>query len=456
MENQKNNSKGQQEKISPVDEKLPIKRLIPLGFQHVFAMYAGALAVPLILGNAMGLSQEELAFLIAADLFTCGLATLVQALGVGKYAGIKLPVVLGCSFVAVGPMVAIGKDASLPVVFGAVIAAGIFLWLIAGIFGKLIKFFPPVVTGTVIATVGVSLMPVAIHNAAGGDGAADYGSLQNLFLAGITLIVVIIMNRFFKGFLQAISILVALIVGTIIASFMGAVDYSEVIHSSWFQIVTPFHFGMPKFEPSAVISLCLVAVVTTIEAIGVFLGLGEICEKDISEKDIVKGIRAEGITKVMGGVMNSFPYATFSQNVGLISLSGIRSRYVCVTAGIILSILGVIPKFAALGTAIPVAVLGGATLAMFGSVAVSGFKILSKVDFSNQGNLLTIAISMSVGLGFKFMPDALVNIPGTLKMFLEDGIITASILAIILNIVFNYKELGKTKVEAVTEGDGFH
>lgn len=459
MENQKANPVGQGEKISPVDEKLPVKKLIPLGFQHVFAMYAGALTVPIMLGNAIGLGQKEIAFLIAADLFTCGLATLVQAFGIGNYAGIKLPVVLGCSFVAVGPMITIGKGASLPVVFGAVIAAGVFLWLIAGLFGKLIKFFPPVVTGTVIATVGISLMPVAIDNVAGGADAikaGTYGSLQNIFLAGITLLVVIIMNRFFKGFLQAISILVSLIVGTLVASFMGAVNYSEIVHSSWFQIVTPFHFGWPQFEPSAMISLCLVAVVTTIEAIGVFIGLGEICEKDISEKDIVKGIRAEGITKVMGGVMNSFPYATFSQNVGLISLSGIRSRYVCVTAGVILAVLGVIPKFAALGTAIPISVLGGATLAMFGSVAVSGFKILSKVDFSKQGNLLTIAISMSVGLGFKFMPEALVNIPEALNIYLKDGIITASVLAILLNIVFNYKELGKTKVEAVKEGDGFH
>ncbi|KMT21393.1 nucleobase:cation symporter-2 family protein [Clostridium cylindrosporum] len=443
-------------KISPVDEKLPVGKLIPLGFQHVFAMYAGALAVPLILGGAMGLDTEHLAYLIAADLFTCGLATLVQALGIGKYCGIRLPVVLGCSFVAVGPMVAIGKDATLPVVFGAVIASGLFIWLIAGLFGKLTKFFPPLVTGIVITTVGLSLFPVAINNAAGGAKSPGYGSLENLFLAGVTLIVVIIMNRFFKGFLQAISILIALIVGTIIASFMGMVNFDEVAHSGWFKIVTPFYFGMPEFRVDAIVSLCLVAIVTTIEAIGVFIGLGEICDKEITEKDMVRGIRAEGITKIMGGVMNSFPYATFSQNVGLVTLSGIKSRYVCVTAGIILAILGVIPKFAALGTAIPVSVLGGATLAMFGMVAVSGMKILSKVDFSKQGNLLTIAISMGIGLGFKFAPAALVNIPHGIKMFLEDGIVTASILAIVLNIVFNYKDLNKNKVEGITESVGGH
>lgn len=441
---------------SPVDEKLPIGRLIPLGFQHVFAMYAGALAVPLILGGAMNLSKENLAFLISADLFTCGLATLVQALGIRNYVGIKLPVVLGCSFVAVGPMVAIGQSTNLPVVFGAVIASGIFIWLISGIFGKLIRFFPPLVTGIVISTVGLSLFPVAINNAAGGIDNEGYGSITNLVLAIITLIVVIIMNKFFKGFLQAISILIALIIGTIIASFMGLVNYDEVLHSSWFSIVTPFYFGLPEFRADAVISICLVAIVTTIEAIGVFIGLGEICNKNIGEKDIVKGIRGEGLTKILGGVMNSFPYATFSQNVGLVTLSGIKSRYVCVAAGIILSILGVIPKFAALGTAIPVSVLGGATLAMFGMVAVSGFKILSKIDFSKQGNLLTIAISMGVGLGLKFAPQALIEVPEFLKMFLEDGIITASFLAIILNIIFNYKDLKSNKIEAIKDGDGFH
>ena len=457
MENQK---VAESKKISPVDEKLPISKLIPLGFQHVFAMYAGALAVPIIIGNAVGLSPEDLAFLIAADLFTCGLATLVQALGIGKYAGIKLPVVLGCSFVAVGPMVAIGQKpgSGLTTVFGAVIAAGIFLWLIARLFGKLIKFFPPLVTGIVITTVGISLLPVAIENAAGGASAgAEFGSLTNLLLAGITLVVVLIMNRFFTGFLQSISILVALIVGTIIATFMGVADYSEVVHAGWFSIVRPFHFGAPVFDVSAIISLCLVAIVTTIEAIGVFMGLGQICEKEIDEKDIVRGIRAEGITKIMGGVMNSFPYATFSQNVGLVTLSGIKSRYVCVSAGVILAVLGVIPKFAALGTAIPVSVLGGATLAMFGTVAVSGIKILSTVDFSKQGNILTIAVSMGVGLGFKFMPEALAFVPDFLTMFLEDGIITASFLAIILNILFNYKDLNKSaKVEAVTESVGGH
>lgn len=432
--------------ICPADEKLPISKLIPLGLQHVFAMYAGALAVPLILGGAMGLDAEHLAYLIACDLFTCGLATLVQALGVGNYAGIKLPVVLGCSFVAVGPMVAIGQKSGLQVVFGSVIAAGLFLWIIARLFGKLTKFFPPIVTGTVIATVGLSLFPVAIGNAAGGTGNEGYGSLTNLFLAFFTLAIVLIMNRFFKGFMQAISILVALIIGTVVATFMGVVDYSEVGKAGWIHIVTPFYFGLPKFEISAIISLCLVAIVTTIEAIGVFVGLGDICGKEITEKDMVRGIRAEGITKIMGGVMNSFPYATFSQNVGLVTLSGIRSRYVCVAAGIILAILGVLPKVAALGTAIPVSVLGGATLAMFGSVAVSGFKILSKVDYTKQGNLMIIAVSMAVGLGFKFCPDALVNIPEQIRMFLEDGIVTTSILAVILNIVFNSNELFGKKV----------
>ena len=423
------------------DEKLPITQLIPFGIQHVLAMYAGALAVPLIVGKAIGLSQADIAFLIAADLFTCGIATLIQTLGIGKSIGTKLPALMGCSFVSVGPMIVIGNQYGITAIYGAVITAGAILFLCAGLFGKLVKFFPPVVTGTVITTVGLSLMPTAINNSAGGLNTPGYGDPKNLILAGITLIVVIIVNRFLTGFLQAISVLIGLIVGTILAGFMGMLDFSSVSEATWFGFIKPFHFGLPEFKPEAILSMTLVSLVVAIEAIGVFLGLGEICNKEVTEKHIGSGIRGEGLAQVLGGIFNSFPYATFSQNVGLVALSGVKTRWVCVTSGVILVVLGLIPKFAALGTAIPMSVLGGATLAMFGMVAVSGVKILKTVDLTKPGNMLIIAISIGVGLGFKNSPAALAQTPTIVKLLLEDGIVAASLLSLTLNVIFNYGDI---------------
>lgn len=436
---------------------MPASKLFPLGLQHVLSMYAGALAVPIILAGALGLKGEQLAYLIAADLFTCGIATLIQSFGIGNFAGVKLPTVLGCSFVAVGPMIAIGTAAGggipgLKIIFGGTIVSGLLLFAVAYFFGKLTKFFPSVVTGTVITVVGLSLLPTALNNAAGGLGKEGFGDLRNLGLALFVLIVVIIMNRFFKGFLQSLSVLVGLVAGTIAAGFMGMLDFTEVNHSGWFKVITPFYYGLPTFQVQAIISLTLVAIVTSIEAIGVFLGLGEICEHEVTEKDIIRGLRAEGIAKALGGAFNSFPYATFSQNVGLVALSGVRSRYVCVAAGFILIVLGLIPKFAALGTVIPMSVLGGATLAMFGMVAVSGMRILSKVDFSKQGNLLTIAISLAVGLGCKLAPDAIANLPQGLHLIFGDGIIATSLFAVVLNIIFNYKEIGNKPMDRISSG----
>ena len=427
------------------NEKLPITQLIPFGLQHVLAMYAGALAVPLIVGKAIGLGHADIAFLIAADLFTCGIATLIQTLGIGNFIGTKLPALMGCSFVSVGPMIVIGNQYGITAIYGAVITAGAILFLCAGLFGKLVKFFPPVVTGTVITTVGLSLMPTAINNSAGGLGSEGYGDPKNLILAGITLIVVILVNRFLKGFLQAISVLIGLIVGTILAGFMGMLDFSSVSNASWFGFIKPFHFGLPEFKPEAILSMTLVSLVVAIEAIGVFLGLGDICKKEVKEKDIASGIRGEGLAQVLGGVFNSFPYATFSQNVGLVALSGVKTRWVCVTSGVILVVLGLIPKFGEIGAAIPMSVLGGATLAMFGMVAVSGVKILKSVDFSKPGNMLIVAISIGIGLGFENAPAALEHTPTLVKLLLEDGIVAASLLSLILNVVFNYDEIRSGK-----------
>lgn len=224
------------------------------------------------------------------------------------------------------------------------------------------------------------------------------------------------------------------------------VNLAEVSSASWFHIVTPFYFGLPSFRFNGIMTMILVAIVSMIESTGVFYGVGEVCDKEITEKDVVRGLRAEGCAQILGGIFNSFPYTTFSQNVGLISLTGVRSRFVVICAGVVLMLLGVLPKFAALATIMPAAVLGGAMVAMFDMVAVAGIRMLSAIDFTNNGNLLLVACSVGLGLGVTVVPTALAKLPQLAQILLGSGIVTGSLTAVILNVVLNFDELtGKSK-----------
>ncbi len=407
-----------------------------LGTQHVLAMYAGAIIVPLIVGGALKLSFEQMGYIIAADLLTSGLATLLQAWR-NPFSGIGLPVVLGCTFTAVFPMISIGSQYGMTAMYGSIICSGLFVVLIANYFSKLVTFFPPVVTGSVVTIIGITLVPVAINNVAGGVGSADFGSLSNFALAFGVLLFIILLNRFTTGFIRSISVLLGLIAGTIVAAIMGNVSFSSVAQASWFNMITPFYFGMPTFEPSAIITMIVVAIVSMIESTGVFMALGEICGKKITENDLTRGYRAEGIAVILGGIFNSFPYTTFSQNVGLVQLSNSKTTNVTIVAGFMLIFLGLIPKFAALAMIIPNSVLGGAMIAMFGIVVASGIKMLSKVDFASNENLLVIACSVALGLGVTVVPNLFVKFPPLLKMFFENGIVTGALTAVILNIILN-------------------
>lgn len=431
-------------------EKLNPFKVGTLGFQHVLAMYAGAVIVPLIVGPAIGLNAQQLAYLISIDLFTCGIATLLQVFG-GKHFGIRLPVILGCTFTAVGPMISIGKLQGITSIYGAIIASGIIVMLLSQFMSKILRFFPPVVTGSVVSIIGVSLIPVAMNNAAGGQGSPDFGSLQNLLLAALTLILIIFMNRFFKGYMIAISVLLSLIVGTIIAYFMGMVSFAEVSSASWFHIVQPFYFGFPTFNASAILTMTLVAIVSMIESTGVFLALGDVCDRKLESNDIKKGLRAEGLAVIIGGIFNAFPYTSFSQNVGLVALTKVKTRNVVISAGVILMILGLLPKIAALTTIIPMAVLGGAMIPMFGMVISSGVRMLSSVDFSKNENLLIIACSIGIGLGSAVVPAIYGSLPTGARLLVENGIVLGSLTAILLNLVFNYKDLNITESEQVNQ-----
>ena len=455
------------EEQHPVHERLPLSRLIPLGLQHVLAMYAGAVVVPIIVGMAMKFTPAQMTMLVAADLFTCGLATLFQCYGLGNSIGIRLPVILGVSFTAVGPMIAIGTGAGgVTDIYGAIIVSGLFVLFASYFFGKLVRFFPPVVTGTVVLIIGASLVMVAVNNAGAGafgpfagfnpDGtnmyAKDFGDPKHLGLALFTLIIILFANKYFTGFLRALSVLVGLLAGTIAGLFFGLTNLQPVADASWVHFVTPFYFGMPTFSAGPILTMCLVSLVGMVESTGVFFGLGKVCDKSISEKDIGAGIRAEGVAQVLGGVFNSFPYSTFSQNVGLVALTGVRSRYVTVTAGVILMTLGLLPKFAALATVIPNSVLGGAMIALFGIVAASGIRMLQQVDFSKTSNLLVVACSISMGIGASVVTPLFAKMPEMFHILFGSGIVSGSVTAIILNLFFNFDEvMGKSSEQIFNE-----
>ncbi|ANP80711.1 MULTISPECIES: xanthine permease PbuX [Bacillus] len=421
-------------------------KIASLGMQHMLAMYAGAIIVPLIVGGGLGLNQKELTYLVSIDLLMCGVATILQALS-NRFFGIGLPVVLGCTFTAVGPMIAIGKQYGVSSIYGAIIAAGLFVVIFAKLFGKLVKLFPPVVTGSVVTVIGVTLVPAAINDMAGGVGSKDFGSLENLALAFGVLLFIIVMYRFFDGFIRSISILLGLLFGTIVAAFMGKVSLQAVGEADWFHGIQPFYFGTPTFELTPIITMILVACVGIVEATGVYFALSDICNKKIGEKELTKGYRAEGLAMVLGGIFNAFPYTTYSQNVGLVQLTGVRNRVIIYTCGGMLIVLGFIPKIAAITTIIPKSVLGGAMLAMFGMVMAYGIKMLSSVDFGKQENLLIVACSVGIGLGVTVVPTLFSQLPESIRILTDNGIVLGSASAVLLNIVFNMVPQRKVKVE---------
>lgn len=421
----------------PVDEMLPLGQLFTYGLQHVLAMYAGAVAVPLIVANALGLSQEQLIYLINADLFTCGLATLIQTLGFWNM-GIRIPVIQGVTFAAVTPMIIIGKTHGLTGIYGAVIVAGIVTYLMSPYFSRLIRFFPPVVTGTIITVIGVTLMPVAVRWAAGGNPAAkDFAAFPYICMALVTLVIVLFFYRKFTGFLSNIAVLLGLICGTVIAYFFGMVNFSQVSTAAWLGVTTPFAFGMPTFDLASIAAMVLVMLVVMTETTGDCIAIGEIIDKPVNQQDLTRGLRADGFSTILGGVLNSFPYTAFAQNVGLVGLTRVKSRFVVAAAGAILVVLGLFPKVAAVIAAIPNPVLGGAGIAMFGMVAASGIKTLSKVPFDGTHNIMVVAISLGVGMITLAVPNFYHNFPSWAQVILHSGITAGSVTAILLNAVLN-------------------
>jgi NCS2 family nucleobase:cation symporter-2 len=470
----------------PVDEVLPAPRLAALGIQHVLVMYAGAVAVPLIVGRALKLPPEDVAFLISADLFCCGIVSLIQSLGATQWFGIRLPVMMGVTFAAVAPMVAMagatpGADGAR-LIFGSIIGAGIFGMAIAPFVSRMLRFFPPVVTGSIILVIGVSLMRIginwifgnpvgptapsiinpdhaawleAIKPLAGAAGSAvpalpdklalapslpnpAYATPADMLISALVLVAILAIARFGRGFVQNIAVLLGILLGGIVAALAGKMAFAKVAAASWFDVVLPFHFGMPVFDPLLIITMSLVMIVVMIESSGMFLALGDMTGRRITRNALAAGLRTDGLGTLIGGIFNTFPYTSFSQNVGLVGVTGVKSRFVCVAGGLILIALGLVPKLAALVESLPTAVLGGAGLVMFGMVAATGIRILSAVDFkSSRNNLFIVAVSLGLGMIPLIAPNFKQWLPHGIHPLIDSGILLASVGAVLLNLYFN-------------------
>ncbi|WP_027927906.1 nucleobase:cation symporter-2 family protein [Amycolatopsis benzoatilytica] len=434
----------------PVDAAPPLPQLILGGIQHVAAMYAGVVAPPLVIGAAVGLSPGQLALLISAALFTAGLATLLQTLGCWRF-GARLPLVNGVTFAAVAPILSIAEQHRganpLGVVYGATLAGGVFVVFAAPFFSKLTRFFPPVVTGTVITLIGISLLPVAVQWIAAQQKAAKP---TGLVLAGITLVAVLLFTRFLTGFWSRVALLLGLVAGTVVAWPLGQVDTSTLKQAPVFGIVSPFHFGAPAFDIAAIVSMLIVMLVVMAESTADLLALGEIVGRPTDSRVLADGLRADGLSTAVGTVFGGFACTAFAQNIGLVSLTRMFSRYVVAASGVVLVLLGVFPVTGGIIALVPQPVLGGAGLVLFGSVAVSGVRTLAKASFEHPVNVAIVAASLGVGLIPIAMPGFYSGFPAALQVVLNSGISAGCVTAVVLNLVLRPRLIERSTVQELS------
>ena len=433
----------QAEADRPEDERLKVGKTFTYGVQHVLTMYGGIIAPPLIIGGAAGVSPAEIGLLVASCLFIGGLATILQSYGV-PFFGSRLPLVQGTSFAGVATMTAIVADGGLPAVFGSVIASSVLGLLITPVFSRLVKYFPPVVTGTVITVIGLSLMPVAAQWAMGNNTkAADFGSVSNIGLAALTLTIVLLLSKVAVPAISRLSILLSIVVGTVLAAVFGKADFSKVWDGPIFAVPTPFGFGMPTFDVAAIVSMFIVVLVTLTETTADILAVGEIVGTKVDARRVGDGLRADMLATTLAPVLNSFPASAFAQNVGLVAITGVRSRFVVTAGGVVLLVLGMLPVLGRVVTAIPYPVLGGAGLVLFGTVAASGIKTLSKVDYNGNMNLVVVAASVGLGMIPIAAPDFYHHFPSWVGTIFHSGISSAALMAVVLNLLFNHLKPGK-------------
>ncbi|KAA5830668.1 purine permease [Saccharopolyspora hirsuta] len=425
----------------PVDEKLPAKQLIPAAFQHVGAMYAGVVAPPLIIGPACGLDQRDQIVLISVSLLVAGLATLLQTLGAGRFAGNRLPFVNASSSAGLASLLTVAHSAPeghrIQTVLGAVLVGGLFCLAVGPFFGRLMRFFPHLVTGVVITLIGVSLMTVPVAWVQGGEGAPDFGSAANLGLALFTLVVIIVLQRVLRGFLKQIALILGLVAGTLAAAPFGMLDTTTFEQTSLFALPMPLQFGAPEFHPAAILAVCIVILVAMTESSAGMLAIGEICDRDVEQKLVTRGLRVDGIATTVGSLFGGLPTSAFAQNVGVVSLTGVRSRFVVAVAGGVMALLGLFPVLGGVVSLVPYPVLGGAGLMLFGSIATSGIRTLSRAHLEQGHNMFVVSVSLAVGLIPLAAPTIYQQFPQWFQTVFGTGIVAGAIVAVVLNMIFN-------------------
>lgn len=433
----------------PEDERLPIGTSFAFGLQHVLTMYGGIVAVPLIMGTAAHLKTGDIGILIAACLFIGGLATVLQSLGV-PFFGSQLPLVQGVSFAAVATMLTIlNTGGGLPGVFGAIIVASVFGLIVAPFFSMILHLFPPLVTGIIITTIGLTLVPVAAGWIMGGFGAPGFGSVPNIGLAGFTLLILMLLSKIGSGFISRLSILGALVIGTVFAVIVGKADFSQVFTGPIVAFPTPFAFGLPTFNIASIVSMCIVILVVMCETTADILAVGEIVESPVDSKRVAAGLRADMLSSAVGPVFNSFTASAFAQNVGLVAITKVKSRFVVAAGGVIMVALGLLPVLGRVVAAIPLPVLGGVGIVLFGTVSASGIRTLSKVSYKDNMNLIVVAASITFGVLPIVQPAIYSHFPQWFQVIFGSGISSAAIMAVLLNILFNRFRFGTPKNPSV-------
>ena len=426
------------------DKKLPLNKSIPLGIQHVLAMFAGNITVPIIVAGVFGQTPEQKIFLIQMALFVAGVATIIQTVGY-KEIGARLPIVQGTSFAFI-PIMLPFKAAGLGAVFTAAFIGGIFQIFIGKVLKPIRHLFPPLVTGIVVLMIGFSLLKVGFMYAGGGGWLMNnkpeiFANANHLTVAASVFIVAIFFNLRGKGMASAASILIGIVAGFIVAAALGMVNYSKIESASWFAFPMPLQYGI-DFVPGAIILMLFMSVVTTIETIGDISAttMGG-AKREATDKEISGGIMADGVGTAFGAIFNAMPNTSYSQNAGLVAFTGVVSRHVGTIAGIVLVLMGLFPKLGGIIAAMPESVIGGAAIIMFGMIVAAGIKLISRAEM-DQRNLLILALSLSFGIGMSLLPDFVKNIPDfgiSLKLLLTTGLIPAGLLAFALNAIMAKK-----------------
>ncbi|WP_019926769.1 nucleobase:cation symporter-2 family protein [Nocardia sp. BMG111209] len=446
------------ETADPVDEMLPVGKLLALGTQHMLAAYAGIIAPPFIIGTALHLPTADLIFLISASLLASGLTTLLQTIGIWKI-GVKLPLVQGVSFSGIASMIAIGKShaggaAAMQVIVGAVIVAAAVMFFAAPLYSKLLRFFPPLVMGAVVTVIGISLIPISIGWLQGDQGSKDFGSAKNVFIGLLTLLLTLVIVTYVPGFTKRVGMLVAMVIGTLVAMPLGMVDFSKLGSARVFAVPGLFHFGAPHFEPAAIVSMAIVMLVIMTEATADMLAIGHIVDRPVSPADVANGLRADCLGSVISGGLNGFQASAYGQNIGLLVMSRVKSRFAVAACGLILVVLALFPIVAAVVAIVPLPVLGGAGIAIFGLVAVNGLQTLSTVDFHDeqQGaiNALIVAATLTMGILPIAAPNFYAHFPSWIQTVFGSGIASGAITAIVLNLLFNELKIGRRRAPAET------